>query len=202
MVNNINIPLEIFGYVGTVLIIISMLMTSLTKLRIINMCGAVISTIYSIIVGAWPIVVMNVCLLCINMMHVVKSFAQKKSLTDVKLNCSEPSLEHFFKLYGEGIKKDFPEYDFNIKGEDEAHLIYLKNKIVAFFAGKTEAEALVTDVAFILSENSGVSAKQIYTTLSSDHIKSLKIKATAQNRLKLQKQGFTESGEYMLLNLQ
>ena len=92
MVNGVNIPLEIFGYIGTVLVIISMLMTTLVRLRIINMCGAVISTTYSIIVGAWPIVVMNVCLLCINMFHTVKALTRENKLSDVRVKNDDNSL--------------------------------------------------------------------------------------------------------------
>ena len=44
-----NIYLEIFGYIGTALVIISMMMTSVLKLRIINMCGGVISLIYHLV---------------------------------------------------------------------------------------------------------------------------------------------------------
>jgi len=103
MVNGVNIPLEIFGYIGTALVIISMLMTSLIKLRIINMCGSIISTTYSIIVGAWPIVVMNICILCINMYHTVKSLRRKKVLSDVIVSPKDKSLLHF-------ISHEYPSY--------------------------------------------------------------------------------------------
>ena len=73
-----NIYLEIFGYIGTILVIISMMMTSLTKLRVINMCGAVISTVYSIAHGAWAIVVMNVCLFAINGFHLARDAYRKR----------------------------------------------------------------------------------------------------------------------------
>ena len=75
---NGDIYLEIFGYIGTVLIIISMMMTSLTRLRIINMCGSVISTIYSIAHGAWAVAVMNICLFIINGVHLVRDVYNKR----------------------------------------------------------------------------------------------------------------------------
>ena len=58
--------LEIFGYIGTALVIISMLMTSVLRLRIINIIGSVISGIYAVLVGATPVALMNLCLICIN----------------------------------------------------------------------------------------------------------------------------------------
>lgn len=74
-----NIMLEAFGYLGTILVVMSMMMSSVTKLRIINMSGSVISAIYAAICGTWPIVVMNVCLFIINGTHLIRGAVAKKS---------------------------------------------------------------------------------------------------------------------------
>ena len=61
-----TIFLEIFGYIGTALVILSMMMSSLRWLRILNMSGALISAIYAVCVQAWPVVLLNAALLVIN----------------------------------------------------------------------------------------------------------------------------------------
>ncbi len=61
-----NIYLEIFGYIGTALVLLSMMMTSVVKLRLINMAGSLISMIYAIIYGTWPVVLLNFGLILIN----------------------------------------------------------------------------------------------------------------------------------------
>ena len=43
-----NIYLEIFGYIGTFLVILSIIMSNIKKLRIINILGSIITVIYSI----------------------------------------------------------------------------------------------------------------------------------------------------------
>ena len=68
-----NILLEIFGYIGTALIILSMTMKSINKLRVFNIAGSAISVIYSLIIVAWPTVILNVCLAAINIYHLVKA---------------------------------------------------------------------------------------------------------------------------------
>ncbi len=72
-----NIYLEIFGYIGTILVVISMMMTSMTALRIVNITGAIISTIYSIINNVWPIAIMNICLIIIHIFHLLKNYIIK-----------------------------------------------------------------------------------------------------------------------------
>lgn len=75
-----NILLEIFGYIGTALIILSMMMRSINKLRILNLLGSVISVIYSLIIGAWPTVILNVCLTAINMYHIIRAHVKKTAV--------------------------------------------------------------------------------------------------------------------------
>ena len=46
---NINI-VELVGYIGSLLVVVSMLMTSVIKLRFINLTGSFIFTIYALII--------------------------------------------------------------------------------------------------------------------------------------------------------
>lgn len=73
-----KILLEIFGYMGTFFVLLSMTMTSVNKLRFFNICGSVITAIYSVFYNAWPIVLMNVCLISINLFHLVRDKSKKK----------------------------------------------------------------------------------------------------------------------------
>ncbi len=81
-----NIYLEIFGYIGTALVIISMLMTSVVKLRIFNICGAVISLIYAALVGAYPVVVLNGALTTINTVQLIRIKFKKTSSNNNEQN--------------------------------------------------------------------------------------------------------------------
>ena len=55
-----NLLFEIIGYIGSALVIFSMFMTSVKYLRMVNMSGSVISIIYAIYFGAYPVLLMNV----------------------------------------------------------------------------------------------------------------------------------------------
>ena len=78
---NGKILLEIFGYAGSALVILSMMMTSVNKLRIFNICGAVISAVYSTIYQAYPIVLLNVCLIVINVFQLIRSNIKSNAKT-------------------------------------------------------------------------------------------------------------------------
>lgn len=67
-----DIYLELFGYLGTALVLMSMMMTSLTKLRIVNMAGSVVSMIYAMLVNTWPVVLLNAGMILINALQLLR----------------------------------------------------------------------------------------------------------------------------------
>ncbi|MBN2618334.1 MAG: YgjV family protein [Spirochaetales bacterium] len=64
--------LEIFGYLGSFVVLISLTMNSIVKLRWINLIGATMFTIYSLFIGAYPAVVMNFGIIIIDTYYIVK----------------------------------------------------------------------------------------------------------------------------------
>ena len=199
---DINIGLEIFGYVGTVLIIISMLMTSITKLRIFNMCGSVISTTYSIIVGTWPIVVMNICLFIINLFQVVIKKRKMRDLAYIRVDASDTNLQHFIKINENGLKEKYPEYDFKIDTGDDAWLIYQDNLMVAFFVGKTIADCFYTKIFYIESEYEKDTILLFKKRLKECKIRKMHINiGTKGDYFYLSKVGFSESENGLVCEL-
>lgn len=73
-----NIYLEIFGYIGTALVLLSMMMTSVEKLRWFNLAGSVVSMIYAYFSGTFPVVFLNLGLSIINIVQLVRLHKEKK----------------------------------------------------------------------------------------------------------------------------
>ncbi len=129
-----NIYLEIFGYLGTILVILSMMMTSLKKLRVFNISGAIISTIYSIIYNAWPIVIMNLCLIIINMYHLI--IDNRSYYKIIKVNNNDQSLIFFINKNIDNINKIYPDFNSNNFYNNEIYLIYYNNKNIGIIIGE------------------------------------------------------------------
>ena len=73
-----DILLEIFGYIGSGMILLSMMMTSVEKLRWINMAGALISAIYGAVLGTWPVVFLNLGSITINVVQIIRLHRKKE----------------------------------------------------------------------------------------------------------------------------
>ena len=83
-----NIALELFGYFGTGLVLLSFLMRDIKWLRIINIAGGLISLIYAILVNTMPVVVLNGSLITINLIQLITT-AIKEREDAIKVNSED-----------------------------------------------------------------------------------------------------------------
>lgn len=105
---NYKIILEIIGYIGSAFVLISFLMATVIKLRIVNSIGSIISVVYGLLIHAYPTVVMNAALLCINIFYLVKMYRYKASFHIVPSSLSDASAKFFLELNKDDITAFFP----------------------------------------------------------------------------------------------
>jgi hypothetical protein len=101
---------EIIGYLGSILILVSMLMTSVVRLRVINLIGSAIFTVYALLIGSYPTAFLNACLVGINIYQLLKLKRRTGRGYELqKLNGGDGLAEWFMGKYGDDIKKFFPD---------------------------------------------------------------------------------------------
>lgn len=62
---------EAFGYLSMVVVLVSMLMKDIKTLRIVNSIACGMFVIYGFMLGSYPIVIMNVLVIAINIYKLV-----------------------------------------------------------------------------------------------------------------------------------
>lgn len=62
---------ELVGWIGSAVIVFSMLQQRITRLRTINLVGCVIAVLYNFAVGVWPMVALNAVLALIQVVHLI-----------------------------------------------------------------------------------------------------------------------------------
>ena len=139
---------EIFGYCGTVLVLVSMMMSSVVKLRVINIIGAVICIIYSTIGGAWPVVVLNMGLTVINVVQLIRLGNTKVTYTHEKLGHEEVGLAHFFQHYHKDIIQHFPEFSFQLDPDAVVYMVYVGADPAGVFVGKKQDKQMITQLDY------------------------------------------------------
>ena len=129
-----NIYLEIFGYIGTALVIVSMMMTSVLKLRIFNMCGGLISLIYAVCVNTWPVVVLNACLISINFVQTLRQLKKRGAVTVVSTKANDVTVKHLLDVWEKDLQKQYPDLYFVAMRSEKIHILYVGDEAIGFCA--------------------------------------------------------------------
>ena len=73
--------MELVGYMASFTVMTSLLMGNVVRLRVINMIGCVLFTIYGLAIAAFPVVLLNGICVFINIYHLAKLRKQQAALT-------------------------------------------------------------------------------------------------------------------------
>ena len=76
-----SLTFEIIGYVASVLVAISLMMSSILKLRVINLLGAALFTLYGLLIGAYPVAVMNFFIVLIDLYYLCELIPSREQFT-------------------------------------------------------------------------------------------------------------------------
>ena len=95
--------IEMFGYLGSFLVLVSFLMTSVFKLRVVNTVGSVIFAAYALIIHSYPTALMNICLVGINLRFLWKMAHTRRDFELVKVKAEDNYLQHFLSVHDADI---------------------------------------------------------------------------------------------------
>ena len=127
--------IELFGYLGSVLVVVSMLMSSVVKLRIINTIGSVISGTYALISGAMPLVLMNGALIVINVYNLFKLLKTEQKYDMFKVKADDSFVAYFLNRYLADIQTYFPSFKAD-NGSDVAFVVCCEGNPAGILMGK------------------------------------------------------------------
>jgi len=137
--------IEIFGYIGSALVVVSMLMSSVVKLRVINVAGSVISGTYALIIGSFPLALMNICLIIINVYNLYKLLKTEQKYDLVEGTSVDTFIGYFLEHYKQDIQTYFPGFDGNVD-IDRAYVVCCEGNPAGVILGKDLGGGVV-DVA-------------------------------------------------------
>lgn len=122
--------LEMVGYLGSVLVAISLTMRSLLRLRIINLVGALVFVIYGFVIGAYPVALLNSLIVGIDLYYLVQMIRQKDFFTLLEISEDSAYLRGFVEFYKKEIAEIFPDFSYNPQSGQIA-LLVLRNMVPA-----------------------------------------------------------------------
>ncbi len=191
--------IEIVGYIGSLLVLVSFLMTSVFKLRIVNTIGSVIFMTYALIIRSYPTAFMNFCLVAINLRFLWKMTHTRKDFELVRVEPGDGYLKHFVNTYMEDIAACFPGIKVDLSKVNRAYFVNCENKPVAVFTGLEENGTVDIQLDYSTPEYRDFSiGTYLLEKLPAEGIRALTYSGPTENHTAyLAKMGFTqENGVY------
>jgi len=131
---------ELVGYLGSALVLVSLLMSSIIKLRIINMIGSIIFCVYAFKIHSIPTAVMNLALVGINIYFLFRLIKSQKTFSMIQGSVEDTSVQYLLNKYEEDLSNYF---DIRVLASaDRVYIIYENDTLAGISAGRAEGRNL------------------------------------------------------------
>ena len=103
---------EILGWAGSVLLIVSLLQTRVLRLRLLNTVAAGVLVLFNALIGVWPMVAMNVAIIAINVMQIVRlrSATHAEGYALLEVDPADEYLRHVLRVHETPIRDVYPGF--------------------------------------------------------------------------------------------
>jgi len=194
---------ELIGYAGSVLVAVSLMMTSLFKLRVINLIGALFFTIYGVLIGALPVALLNALIVGVNIYYLLQMLNQKDYFKLMEVSYNSQYLKNFVDFYNKEIIEFFPSYLFKPQ-PDQLAVFVLRNMVpVGLLIVRSRGEQADVFLDFVIPGYRDFRAGKFLFEESADYFHAKDIKrlvsepGNSRHESYLQRMGFhLEKGVY------
>ena len=96
---------EYIGYLASVIVLISLLMSSVKKLRWINLFGSLTFVIYGFLIKAYPIAILNIGTVSINIYFLIKMANTRSYFKILEIDKKSDYFDYFLELHKEDLSR-------------------------------------------------------------------------------------------------
>lgn len=142
---------ELIGYLASALVAISLMMSKIVKLRIVNMLGAITFTVYGLLINSYPVAGVNAFIVFVNVYYLAQIYTSKEYFKLIQVSTSDEYLIYFLEFYENEINKFQPGFSYQPQDTDLC-MIVLRDMIPAgVLIGETdEPKTLTVKLDFVI----------------------------------------------------
>lgn len=145
-----NFIYEIIGYAASLLVVVSLMMSAIVKLRVVNMIGAFIFAVYGVLIGAIPVAVMNGIIVLVNIYYLIQIYRDDEFFQLLEVDENSSYTRSFLQFYKAHIITNQPSYTFDM--QRNFSLFVLRDMVPAGLIQGTidEDRNLTIDLDFVI----------------------------------------------------
>ena len=118
------------GYLASVLLALSLLVTNDLKFRWLNTGGCLAFIVYGILIGAFPIILTNAILLVINLYSLYKIYSKTEDFDLLEFGIDATLIAKFLCFYEADIKTYFPRFQLK-DADNDVRFVVLRDMVIA-----------------------------------------------------------------------
>jgi len=161
------------GYVASAVIALSMTMNSIVKFRWINLVGASVFATYGLLIGAFPVMVLNGFIVSVDIYYLLKIYTKSHLFDTLEIRGDNKYLLKFLTYHNDEIQKFFPGFVYKPEMNTVSFFV-LRNMAVAgiFLAHRENDNVLKVGLDYVIPEYRDYkNGKYVYHRLKENFIK-------------------------------
>jgi hypothetical protein len=140
--------LDWFGYAASVVILVSLTMSSIVKLRWINLAGGVMFSAFGFLIGSIPTGALNLGIAIIDIYYLWRIYTAKDHLAIVEADLGSGYFNHFWDLNRSDIESIFG--DVRLTGSERAFYFLRNNNTAGLLIGhESEPGVFCIDIDYV-----------------------------------------------------
>ncbi len=108
-----NTVLEIIGWIGSILVVLSLTQSQVWRFRWMNLTGSVVATFYNAVIEVWPFAAMNGAIAIINVYWLIRLHREASDPAVFKALAVDPDnayLQHVLEIHAHDIQEHQPGF--------------------------------------------------------------------------------------------
>lgn len=134
--------LETIGYVASVLVAASLTMSSVLRLRVLNLAGSATFTLYGLLIQAYPVAAVNAFIVGVNVFYLRRMLGAREYFRLLETRPDADYVRHFLAFHREDIARFLPDVDLEAARADLALFVLRDTVPAGLLLGRVEHDTL------------------------------------------------------------
>lgn len=140
---------DLIGYVASALVVLSLMMHSVVRLRVVSLIGGIVFVVYGLLIEAWPIVVTNAAVALVNVWHLVKVVGSRHDIGAVPISADAPFLTDFVSSHLADIRRTQPGFEW-VDPKSLTFMLMREHLPAGAFVGKVTGSRLEVELDYVV----------------------------------------------------
>lgn len=196
----LNLPIiEWIGYVASALVLISLSLSSMLRLRTFNLFGSGVFSFYGFAIGSLPVGIMNLIIFFSNLYYLRQLYFRKDNFEIIQSNSNQEYIQKFLNYFQKDIQKYFPDFKLQNSATQMVLMVTRNMNFAGLFIAKEYGDCIEVELDYVTPQYRDYkTGKFIFehfrNTLKEKEYKTVSTISVVPQQIKyLKKMGFVQS---------